>query len=104
MEVQRCRRAYRVRTSVQVGGSSQADVTCPVLSSTQNQEPALEGTDGMKRQQCSEGQISSILKEAEAGAVATALCRKHGISSATCYAWKARPGGLGRSDRGRCRA
>jgi len=47
----------------------------------------------MKRQQCLEGQINGILKEAEAGAVVTALCHKHGISSATCYAWKARPGG-----------
>lgn len=45
----------------------------------------------MKRKQFSEEQIIGILKEAEAGAVVTDLCRKHGMSSATYYAWK-RPG------------
>ncbi len=37
----------------------------------------------MKRKQLSEEQIIGILKEAEAGAVVTELCRKHGLSSAT---------------------
>ena len=37
----------------------------------------------MKRKQFSEEQIVGILKEAEAGAVVTELCRKHGLSSAT---------------------
>ena len=41
----------------------------------------------MKRKQFSEKQIIGILKEAEAGAVVTELCRKHGLSSATYYAW-----------------
>ena len=40
-------------------------------------------TDDMKRKQFSEEQIIGILKEAEAGAVVTELCRKHGMSSAT---------------------
>ncbi|OHD08739.1 MAG: hypothetical protein A3E77_02440 [Sphingopyxis sp. RIFCSPHIGHO2_12_FULL_65_19] len=48
----------------------------------------------MKRTQLSEKQIIDILKEAEAGAVATDLCRRHGMSSATYYAWKAKFGGL----------
>ena len=48
----------------------------------------------MKRKQFSEEQIIGILKEAEAGAVVTELCRKHGMSSATYYAWKAKYGGL----------
>ncbi|MGJ3627025.1 transposase [Sphingomonas sp. MMS24-JH45] len=43
----------------------------------------------MKRKQFTEEQIIGILKEAEAGAVVTELCRKHGMSSATYYAWKA---------------
>ena len=39
----------------------------------------------MKRKQFSEEQIICILKEAEAGAVVTELCRRHGLSSATYY-------------------
>ena len=50
----------------------------------------------MKRKQFSEEQIIGILKEAEAGAVVTDLCRRHGMSSATYYAWKAKFGGLAR--------
>ena len=48
----------------------------------------------MKRKQFSEEQIIGILKEAEAGAVVTELCRKHGVSSPTFYKWKAKFGGL----------
>ena len=44
------------------------------------------------------------MKEAEAGAVVTELCRKHGMSSATYYAWKAKFGGLEVSDARRLRA
>jgi putative transposase len=44
------------------------------------------------------------LKEAEAGAVVTELCRKHAMSSATYYAWKAKFGGLEVSDAKRLRA
>lgn len=48
----------------------------------------------MKRKQFSEEQIIGLLKEAEAGAVVTELCRKHRMSSATYYAWKAKFGGM----------
>ncbi|TPG56541.1 IS3 family transposase [Sphingomonas glacialis] len=58
----------------------------------------------MKRKQFSEEQIIGILKEAEAGAVVTDLCRRHGMSSATYYAWKAKFGGLEVSDAKRLRA
>ena len=58
----------------------------------------------MKRKQFSEEQIISILKEAEAGAVVTDLCRRHGMSSATFYAWKAKFGGMEVSDAKRLRA
>ena len=58
----------------------------------------------MKRKEFSEEQIIGILKAAEAGAVVTELCRKHGMSSATYYAWKAKFGGLEVSDARRLRA
>jgi putative transposase len=35
-----------------------------------------------------------VLKEGEAGAKVAELCRKHGISDATYYNWKAKYGGL----------
>ena len=57
----------------------------------------------MKRKQFSEEQIIGILKEAEAGEVVTELCRKHGFSSMTYYAWKAKFGGLEVSDAKRLR-
>ena len=41
----------------------------------------------MKKSKFSESQIVAILKEGEAGLAAAELCRKHGISSATYYAW-----------------
>src|SRR3546814_14336506 len=58
----------------------------------------------MKRKRFSEEQIIGILKEAEAGAVMTDLCRKHGMSSPTYYAWKAKFGGLEVSEAKRLRA
>ncbi|WP_438810937.1 IS3 family transposase [Sphingomonas glacialis] len=58
----------------------------------------------MKRKRFSEEQVIGILKEAEAGAVVTDLCRRHGMSSATYYAWKAKFGGLEVSDAKRLRA
>ncbi len=48
----------------------------------------------MKRKRHTEEQIIAILKEHEAGAKTADLCRKHGISDATFYNWKAKYGGL----------
>jgi putative transposase len=48
----------------------------------------------MKRRRFSEEQIVTILKEHELGAKAVELARKHGISEATLYNWKAKYGGL----------
>ena len=44
----------------------------------------------MKRSKFTEEQIIGILREQEAGAKTAELCRRHGISSATFYAWKAK--------------
>ena len=42
----------------------------------------------------SDEQIIGILKEAEAGMKVTDVCRKHGISDATYYNWKAKFWGM----------
>lgn len=52
----------------------------------------------MKRKRFSEEQIIAILKEHEAGASVADLCRKHGMSNPTFYAWKAKFGGMEVSD------
>jgi putative transposase len=52
----------------------------------------------MKRSKFTEEQIIGILREQEAGAKTTELCRKHGMSEATFYAWKAKFGGMDVSD------
>lgn len=51
-----------------------------------------------------EERIIGLLKEAEASAVVTELRGRHGISSTTYYAWKAKLGGLEVSDARRLRA
>lgn len=48
----------------------------------------------MKRSRFTEEQIIAILREQEAGAATAEICRKHAVSSATFYAWKAKYGGL----------
>ena len=48
----------------------------------------------MKRTRFSEEQIIGVLKEAEAGAKTADLARRHGVSEATIYNWKAKYGGL----------
>ena len=57
----------------------------------------------MKTSRFSDSQIIAILKQAEAGSPVPALCREHGISSATFYKWKSRYGGLEVSDARRLR-
>jgi putative transposase len=48
----------------------------------------------MKAKRFTEEKIIAVLKEAEAGAKTKELCRKHGISDATFYNWKAKYGGM----------
>ena len=58
----------------------------------------------MKRKRFSEEQIIAVLREQEAGAKVADLCRKHGISDATFYNWKAKYGGMDVSEARRLKA
>ena len=58
----------------------------------------------MKRNRFTEEQIIEVLREQEAGALVADVCRKHGMSSATFYAWKAKFGGMDVSEAKRLKA
>jgi putative transposase len=48
----------------------------------------------VKKSRFTEEKIISIIREADAGVKVIDLCRKHGMSDASFYKWKARYGGL----------
>jgi putative transposase len=58
----------------------------------------------MKRSRFSEEQIIAVLREHEAGVKTADVCRKHGISTATFFNWKAKFGGMEVSEARRLRA
>ena len=48
----------------------------------------------MKKSRYKESQIFQILKEAEVGVPVPELCRRHGMSNASFYKWRAKYGGM----------
>lgn len=58
----------------------------------------------MKRSRFTGEQIIGILREQEAGVATAEVCRRHGVSSATFYKWKAKFGGMDVSEARRLKA
>jgi putative transposase len=55
----------------------------------------------MKKSKFTDSQILAVLKQAEGGTAVPALCREHGISTATFYKWRSKFGGMDASLMGR---
>jgi putative transposase len=65
---------------------------------------AQDEDQSMKRKRFTEEQIIGILKEHEAGVSVADLGRKHGVSDASIYKWKAKFGGMEVSEAKRLRS
>ncbi len=58
----------------------------------------------MRTSRFTDEQIIGIVREYEAGAKLTELCRRHNVSLTTFYKWRAKYGGMAVSDAKRLRA
>ena len=58
----------------------------------------------MRTSRFTDEQIIGIVREYEAGAKLTELCRRHNVSPTTFYKWRAKYGGMAVSDAKRLRA
>ena len=58
----------------------------------------------MKQSRFTEDQRIAVLREQDAGAKTDEICRRHGISQATFYAWRKKYGGMDVSDAKRLKA
>ena len=58
----------------------------------------------MRTSRFSDEQIIGIVREYEAGAKLTGLCRRHNVSPTTFYKWRAKYGGMAVSDAKRLKA
>jgi putative transposase len=75
----------------------------PFCARTNEPEKIKDEDQSMKCSRFTEEQIIGILKEHEAGVSVADLCRKHGVSDASIYKWKARFGGMDVSEAKRLR-
>lgn len=57
----------------------------------------------MRQSKFSEAQIAGMLRDAASGVPVTDVTRKHGVSAATFYKWRAKFGGMTTSDMVRLR-
>lgn len=54
----------------------------------------IDSMETLMKRRFTDEQIIGILKEHEAGVTTRELCRKHGMSDATFYKWKAKFSGM----------
>ncbi|MGY3622151.1 response regulator of citrate/malate metabolism [Bradyrhizobium sp. USDA 10063] len=74
--------------------STESHHVAALPTTNRSKVPAARVLRGLTEADRIQKQIIAILKEHEAGAKTADLARKHGISEATIYNWKAKFGGM----------